>query len=191
MPTVSGAVSESVFSINVVEAQQTINGAETDSVRVLAGSNCTLRLVIPSYANPDDITWQDGSHGTSFELKDVKQSTVATATYHDVDYTYTVNVKASDFSYYNILTTDKGYSIVSSTDELKKLAASSYFVLASDEADLLVALHDAPKNGNKALLFSTPAQPMTDLATVFTIETYGDAFCLRNVDYDALLLQTE
>ena len=187
----SGAVSESVFSINVVEAQQTINGAETDSVCVLAGSDCTLRLAIPSYANPDDITWQDGSHGTSFELKDVEQSTVATATYHGVDYTYTVNVRASDFSYYNILTTDKGYSIISSVDELKKLSASSYFVLASDEADLLVALRDAPKNGNKALLFSTPAEPMTDLSTVFTIETYGDAFCLRNVDYDALLLQTE
>ena len=52
-------------------------------------------------------------------------------------------------------------------------------------------MQNAPKNGNKALFFQTPVNPTTDLSKVFTIEPYGDAFCLRNIDYDGLLLQTE
>ena len=187
----SGAVSESVFSINVVEAQQTINGVETTEVRLLPGSECTLRLIIPFYESSDSITWSDGSHGTSLELKDIRKKTTATATFHGVTYTYTIDVNESAYSYYNILTTDKGYKLVTSADDLQLLGSDNYFVMACDDADLLLALRDAPNNGNKALRLSTPADPMTDLSTVFTITTYDDAYSLRNIDYDALLVQTE
>ena len=90
-----------------------------------------------------------------------------------------------------VLTTEQGYSLVHSTEDLAKLSADNYFVLASDQANLFVGLNDAPKNGNKALFFQTAANPLEDLSKLFTFETYNDAFCLRNVEYDGLLLQTE
>ena len=49
----SGAVSESVFHLNVVPAMQTINDTEGSEIEVLSGSSVTLRLVIPSYMDSD------------------------------------------------------------------------------------------------------------------------------------------
>jgi hypothetical protein len=191
----SGAVSQSSFRLNVVPAMQHIVVGSSESegadIEVLAGTPVTLKLVVPVTTQDDDITWSNGSHGQTYVIGAVSRNTTITATYLGADYTYNVALKASDYSYYSLLTTDKGYKLVTSADELKALADDCYFVLASDQADLLIGLNDAPKNGNKALFFQTPADPVADLSKVFTIEPYGDAFCLRNIDYDGLLLQTE
>ena len=191
----SGAVSESRFHINVVPAQQYISvgsgESEGSEVQVLAGTNVTLRLLIPASSDPDDIHWSDGSHGAVCNVAAIEADTQVTATFEGNIYTFNIYVKATDYSYYDLLTAARGYKLVSSIEELTTLAANHYFVLASDQADLLIGLKDAPLNGNKALFFETPTEPTTDLTKVFTIEPYGDAFCLRNIDYDGLLLQTE
>lgn len=191
----SGAVSESRFHLNVVPALQHIivgsGESETNEVEVLKGTAVTLRLVVPSTAGGDDVTWSDGSHGLTYTIASAEDDMTVTATFENQVYTYYIYIKATDYGYYDLLTTARGYSIVTSADELRSLSDQCYFVLASDQADLLVGLKDAPLNGNKALFFQTPADPTADLTKVFTIETYGDAFCLRNIDYDGLLLQTE
>ena len=187
----SGAVSESVFHLNVTPAMQTINDAECSEVEVLAGSSVTLQLVVPSYMDGADIVWSDGTKGSTLTIDHVQADTQVTATYQGVDYIYNISVKAADYSYYNLLTTEKGYQLVTSTDELAQLSDDHYFVLASDDADLLVGLADAPLNGNKALFYQSPADPLSDLSKVFTFEPFDGGFCLRNIDYDGLLLQTE
>ena len=187
----SGAVSESRFRLNVVPALQTINGAEATEARVLSGSDCQLCLIIPDYNNPDDIVWHDGTHGAIFDITDVRETTTVQATFRDVTYTFTIIVSTSDFTYYSLMTSERGYRLVSSVEELQQLSDDNYFVLASDEADLLIGLDKGMQNGNQALFYQTTADPIGDLSKLFTIETYGDAFCLRNVDYDGLLLQTE
>lgn len=183
------------FHLTTVPAQQyiAVGNAENmgNSVEVLAGSNVTLRLRIPATASADDVEWHDGSHGTTYRIEDVSKEMVLTATYHGATYIYHIYVKGGNNTYYSLLTTGRGYTLVGSEEELSQLSADHYFVMAADEADLLIGLKDAPKNGNKALFFHTPVNPLTDLSKVFTIETYGDAFCLRNIDYDGLLLQTE
>ncbi len=187
----SGAVSESVFHLNVMPAMQTINDAECSEVEVLAGSSVTLRLVIPSYMFGAEIEWNDGTKGDMLTLDNVQDDTQVTATYQGVSYSYKIHVKASDYTYYNLLTTNKGYQLVTSTDELEQLSDDHYFILASDDADLLVGLANAPLNGNKALFYQSPADPLSDLSKVFTFEPFDGGFCLRNIDYDGLLLQTE
>ena len=187
----SGAVSQTVFQLNVVPAVQTINGSEAAETQVLAGSSVTLGLTIPAYGNAADIVWSDGTTGNTLTIASVQADRQITATYGGVTYTYNIYVKAADYSYYQLLTTDRGYSLVTSTAKLEQMADSHYFVLASDDADLLLGLANAPKNGNKALFYQTPADPLQDLAKVFTIEPYNGGFCLRNIDYDGLTLQTE
>lgn len=188
----SGAVSESRFNLNVVPAMQMINGVENTKAQVLSGASLTLKLLVPSFANEDDIVWNDGGKGAERTLDNVKETTVMTATYQGVDYAFTVEVKSvSDYTYYSYLTADNGYQMVTSFADMEALAADHYFVLASDEADLMIGLKDAPLNGNKALFFQTPVNPLHDLSKVFTIEAYDKGICLRNIDYDGLLLQTE
>ena len=187
----SGAVSESVFHLNVVPAMQTINDTEGSEIEVLSGSSVTLRLVIPSYMDSDGIVWSDGTKGNTLILDHVQDETEVTATYQGDSYSYIIHVKASDYTYYNLLTTDKGYQLVTSADYLVQLSDDHYFVLASDDADLLIGLANAPLNGNKALFYQTPADPLSDLSKVFTFEPFDGGFCLRNIDYDGLLLQTE
>ena len=191
----SGAVSESRFVLNVVEALQYIaigsGESQTNEVQVLPGTTVTLKLVIPTTGHADDVIWSDGTTGLTCTVNSVSRDQTVTATYLGMDYTYYIYVKATDYSYYSLLTTDRGYRLVTSADELSSLADDCYFVLASDQADLLIGLRDAPKNGNKALFFQSPADPLGNLSAVFSIETYDGAFCLRNIDYDGLLLQTE
>lgn len=188
----SGAVSETHFNINVVPALQMINGSETNEILVLSGTAVTLQLVIPSFINSDEVVWNDGTKGCVRTIDNVTDNVVMTASYGGVDYTFTINIKTvADYSYYSLLSADKGYSLVTSTAELEKLANDHFFVLASDEADLLIGLKDAPLNGNKALFFQTPINPVDDLSKLFTIEPYNGGFSLRNLDYDGLLLQTE
>lgn len=191
----SGAVSESRFVLHVVSAQQFIavgsGESEGSEVQVLSGTEVTLRMVIPSSADPDNVVWSDGSHGLTYTIAAATSDTQVTATYDGNTYTYNIIIKAADYGYYDLLTSASGYKLITSTEELSALAADHYFVLASDQADLLLGLKDAPKNGNRALFFQTPVNPLTDLTKVFTIEPNGDAFGLRNIDYDGLLLQTE
>ena len=191
----SGAVSECRFQLNVVDALQHIivgsNESETSEVQVLAGTQVTLKLVIPATADADEILWTGGRTGTTYTLDSVEKDTEVSATFLGTTYTFHVYIKSTDYGYYDLLTADRGYKLVTSAEELSTLADDSYFVLASDDADLLVGLQDAQHNGNKALFFQQPANPLDDLSKVFTIEPYGDAFCLRNIDYDGLLLQTE
>lgn len=187
----SGAVSESRFQINVVEAMQSINGVEATETTLLPGSSAQLHFDVPAYADPSTIIWQDGTTGADFTIDNLQADAMVTASYNGQTYTFNLYVKASDYTYYDLLTSERGYTLVGSADELAQLSPDHYFVIASDQGDLLIGLKNAPKNGNKALFFQTPADPRDDLSKLFTIEAYGDAFCLRNVDYDGLLLQTE
>ena len=191
----SGAVSENHFHLNVIEALQFIaidnNENETNEVQVLPGTAVKLRLVISATGNANDVVWQDGSTGLTYDIPSVEKDMEVSASYHGETYTFHILIKATDYGYYEMLTAEKGYKLVTSANELSTMSDDCYFVLASDQADLLVGLKDAPKNGNKALFFQTPAEPLNDLSKVFTIESYGDAYCLRNIDYDGLLLQTE
>ena len=191
----SGAVSECCFRLNVVDALQHItvggNESQTNTTQVLAGTQVTLRLTIPTMASADDVTWSDGSHGLTYTIDNVDADTVVSATYNGQTYTYYIYIKATGFGYYDLLTIENGYQLVTSAEELNTLSDDCYFVMASDQADLLIGLKDAPLNGNKALFFQTPTPPVADLTKVFTIEPNGDAYGLRNIDYDGLLLQTE
>ncbi len=191
----SGAVSESRFHLKVAEALQHIivgsGESETNEIQVLKGTAVTLKLIIPTMSSEDDIVWPDESKGATYSIDNVEKDMQISATYQGVTYTYNITIKAADYGYYDILTTERGYSLVTSSDELSSLAEDNYFIIASDQANLLIGLKDAPKNGNKALFFQSPVNPVSDLSKVFTIEPYGDAFCLRNIDYDGLLLQTE
>lgn len=201
----SGAVSQSVFHVNVVPAIQYVRTASAASVPVRPASDITvvkgarviMELAIPMYDSTADITWPDGSHGTTYSVENVADDMTVTARFvSDIsgEHTYTYNIKlkqAGDFTYNDILTEDNGYSPVLTVADLREKAANSYFVLASDDADLLVALADAPNNGNKALFLRSAGNPLDDLSKVFMIEPDGDAFGMRNIDYDGLLLQTE
>jgi len=120
-----------------------------------------------------------------------QESQVITATFLGKTYSYRINVKESKFGYYDLLTADKGYQLVTSTENLAQLCEDYYFVLASEDANLLISLKDAPKNGNKALTLQTPTNPKDNLSELFQIENYGAGFTLRNMDYDGLTLQTE
>lgn len=188
----SGAVSEARFNLNVVPAFQMINGVENAKAQVLSGASLTLKLLVPSFADEEDVVWSDGVKGGERTLDNLDKNTEITATYRGVDYVFTVEVKsASDYTYYSYLTSSNGYQMVTSVADMQALSADHYFVLASDEADLLIGLKDAPLNGNKALFFQSPVNPLQDMSKVFTIEPYDNGICLRNIDYDGLLLQTE
>ncbi len=188
----SGAVSESRFTINVVPAVQLINGTEAKEIIVLGGADVTLQLSIPKLADPDGVTWSDGETGTTRHIENIQKDVCLTASYNGADYQFDIKVKATaGYSYYSVLSASNGYELVTSTEEMNALAADHYFVLASDEADLLIGLKDAPHNGNKALFFENTANPLDDLSKVFTIELYDGGISLRNIDYDGLLLQTE
>ncbi len=188
----SGAVSESRFVLNVVPAVQYINDVQTNEIQVLSEDNVTLMLEIPMFADPKSVKWNDGVTGTTREVENIQKNMTLTASYEGKDYTFTINLKqVAGYSYYSILTSDKGYKLVTSVNDLNLLASDHYFVLASDDADLLIGLKDAPKNGNKALFFQTPVNPLEDLSKVFMIENYNGGITMRNMDYDGLTLQTE
>lgn len=186
-----GVVSEQQFRINVVPAIQQIDGTEATETHVLAGGSVTLKLQIPAFASSQSVTWSNGSYGTTLLISDINEDQTLTATYNGQDYTYNIYVKQSAHSYYSLLTTENGYQLVSSTDQLDRLVDTHYFVLASDEEDLLLGLDKGKGNGNMALYYQAPANPIADFTKLFTIESYDGGFCLRNVDYDGLLLQTE
>ncbi len=192
----SGAVSEAHFKINVVPARQHIRvdggdlqGAQTE---VFPTASVVLELEVPGGTLPTDITWSDGSHGTRYEIPSVEAPLVVTATFEDVTYTYTLTLKDASYTYYtDLLTTDNGYTHIMSTEQIDELADNHYFVLCADEADLMLHLDNGVQNGNKALFYEDAVAPLSDITTLFTIEPFDGGYCLRNVDYDGLLLQTE
>ncbi len=188
----SGAVGELRFHINVVPAKQVIDGAETDNKYVLSGSTVTFELKVPTAQNPDSVVWDNGTTGTICVVNDVVEDLTVSATYLGKKYTFAVKVKdAGKYDYSKILSADKGYQIVTSVDEIKDLSENNYFFLCSDEANLMIGLQDAKLNGNKALFFQKPSDPISDLSVVFTLEPYNNGFAMRNIEYDDLTLQTE
>lgn len=188
----SGAVGELRFHINVIPAKQAIDGNEITEKYVLSGSSVEFELVVPSAANPDDIVWNNGTKGTKCVVDNIVEDMTITATYQGKEYSYTVKVKnVASFTYYKLVSPENGYQIVTSADEISAMAKDHYFVLCSDDADLMIGLQDAPHNGNKALFFQTPQAPIDALSTVFTIEPYNNGFVLRNLEFDDLTLQTE
>ena len=188
----SGAVSEGRFTFHVVPALQTIDGTVTDEAYVLEGTSLTLALTLPAAADPGEVVWSDGTRGASCVIESIESDLTVTAGYDGHTYTYTLRVKpTSGYSYYQLLTPERGYRRMTSAEELQLCAPDHYFVLASEDADLLLRLDDAPLNGNKALVLTAPADPARDAAKVFTLEYADQAFHLRNLDYDGLLLQTE
>ncbi|MBP5770985.1 MAG: alginate lyase family protein [Bacteroidaceae bacterium] len=196
----SGAVSEVHFQLNVVPARQHIivDGGDqlATEAEVFPGSSVTLELEVPGGTDPDAITWSDGSRGTRFTVPvgfpDGSPLTYS-ATYLGETYTFTLTPKDASFTYYtDLLTPANGYTHITTAEQLDEALENSYFVLCADEADLLIGLRaNAPMNGNRALFYEASVNPLTSLNTVFTIEPFEGGYCLRNIDYDGLLLQTE
>lgn len=198
----SGAVSEAVFRLNVVPARQhiVVDGGDMMAAQaeVFPGADVVLELEVPGGTNPQDITWSDGSHGTTLSVSVPASATsdsplTYSATYLGETYTYTIRFKDARFTYYtDLLTPENGYSHITTTEQLDAALSSHYFVLCADEADLVVGLRaNAHNNGNRALFYEAPVSPLTSLNTVFTLEAFEGGYCLRNIDYDGLLLQTE
>ncbi|MCR5130634.1 MAG: alginate lyase family protein [Prevotella sp.] len=192
----SGAVSEAHFRLNVVPARQHIcvDGGDmlTAEAEVFPGSSVILELEVPGGTDPQTITWSNGSHGTRFEIASVEEAFTTTATYLGETYTYTITLKDAQFSYYtDLLTPANGYTHITTTEQLDEALENCYFVICADEADLMLHLADGKENGNKALFYMNSITPETDLSTVFTLEAFEGGYCLRNIDYDGLLLQTE
>lgn len=192
----SGAVSEVRFQLNVVPARQHINVDGGDMMaseaEVFAGSKVVLELEVPRGTDPQEILWSDDSHGPIFEMESVEQPAVVTATYLGETYTYTIMLKDARYSYFtDILTSANGYTHITSAEQLDAALESCYFVLCADEADLMLHLGDGKENGNKAIFYRDAVSPLTDLSAVFTLEEFEGGYCLRNIDYDGLLLQTE
>ncbi|MCR5820860.1 MAG: alginate lyase family protein [Bacteroidaceae bacterium] len=192
----SGAVSEAHFRINVIPARQHIivDGGDTqaDEATVFPGATVTLELEVPGGTDPQAITWSDGSHGTRLNLESIQEAVTATATYLGETYTYSISLKDAQFSYYtDLLTQANGYTHITSAEQLDEALGKSYFVICADEADLMLHLANGKENGNKALFYEQAVSPLADLSTVFTIEALDGGYCLRNIEYDGLLLQTE
>ena len=201
----SGAVSEVSFQLNVVPARQHIivDGGDqlATEAEVFPGAEVVLELEVPGGTNPQDITWSDGSHGTRFTVSAGPSGVTApvgsadgtyTATYLGETYTFTLTSKDVSFTYYtDLLTPANGYTHITSVEQLDAALTDCYFVLCADEADLMLHLDSGKENGNKALFYRNAASPLTDLSSVFTLEAFEGGYCLRNIDYDGLLLQTE
>lgn len=192
----SGAVSEAHFRLNVVPALQHIRVDGGDMLatkaEVFPASDIVLELEVPGGTDPQTITWSDGSHGTTFMVPAGFANGTFTATYLGHTYTYTIVLKDVRFSYYTeLLTPDKGYRRITSAEQLDAALENSYFVLCADEEDLMLSLSNGKENGNKAMFYQNAVNPLSNLSTVFTIEAFDGGYCLRNIDYDSMLLQTE
>ena len=192
----SGAVSEAHFHLNVVPARQHIRVDGGDlmatEAEVFPGADVVLELEVPGGTDPQAVSWSDGSRGLTCRLTDVQEAATVSATWLGETYTYTIRLKDAQFSYYtHLLTPAHGYTRITSAQQLEEAAENSYFVLCADEADLMLHLANGKQNGNKAMFYESPANPLTDLSAVFTLEAFEGGYCLRNIDYDGLLLQTE
>ncbi len=198
-----GYVNEAHFRLHVIPARPFVGlgGSLSDgdtSIQAFGGAQVTLGLSLPESAMPEEVTWNDGSHGRSLVVTVPEglpggEQLHYTATYLGQSYEFTIITKETDFSYYSLLSSEQGYTRIDSESQLAEaIAGGDYIILASDDADLLVELRaNAPMNGNHALFYQTPATPLTNLGTVFTLEQFDGGYTIRNIDYDGLLLQTE
>lgn len=88
-----GKVSAHTFRIDVVAAKPyimkgtSLNNGSTIVTPV--GSQVTLGLTIPSISTADDVTWQDGSHGTTCTLGNIRNTDSYTAKFRMNGQTYT------------------------------------------------------------------------------------------------------
>jgi hypothetical protein len=192
----SGAVSEAHFRLNVVPARQyiSVDGGTTmaSEADVFPGAYVVLKLEVPTGTDPKSILWSDGSHGTELTLDNVREEQTVTATFGGITYTYVIRLKETRFSYLTeLLTKENGYCHVTSEEQLEELCATHYFVLCADEADLMLNIGPGKENGNQALFYKTSVAPVNNVKSLFTMEPFDGGYCLRNIDYDGLLLQTE
>jgi len=192
----SGAVSEAHFRINVVPARQyiSVDGGVTmtSEIEAFSGSEVVLILEIPTGSDPQSIVWSNGTVGRELILTNLHEEVTMSATYQGLTYTYTVRIKDVNYTYYtDLLISEKGYTHVTSESQLEELADECYFVLCADEADLMLQIGDGKENGNKALFYKNSVDPLEDASVLFTMEPFDGGYCLRNIDYDGLLMQTE
>jgi len=191
-----GAVSEAHFNILVVPARQHIRVEGGDmlssTAEVFRGASVVLELEVPGGTDPQTITWSDGSHGTTYEIATVQQPVTMSADFNGETYPFAITIKDNNFSYFtNLLTPENGYTHIISAEQLDAALGNSYFVICADEADLMLHLTNGQENGNKAMFYHPSIDPLSELSTVFTLEAFDGGYCLRNIDYDGLLLQTE
>ena len=98
----SGAVSESHFTVNVVQAIQMIGEKFINRITVRAGKPVELHMVIPSFALPEDVVWHDGTTGTTFRIDSLAENMEATATYRNQDYTFTITCRGGSSAIENV-----------------------------------------------------------------------------------------
>jgi len=67
----------------------------------------------------------------------------------------------------------------------------NYYVITDESNSLMLGLSDSQTQGNKAVFYQTPANPVNDLYKVWYLEVNGSDYAMRNLAYDYLQLQTE
>lgn len=73
--------------------------------------------------------------------------------------------------------------------------SSNYYVFLDSSTDFMLGLNKSGVNtsasdGNRALFYKDLADPSVDLTKVFFIETSGDYYCIRNIEFDKFVLNT-
>lgn len=106
-----GNVAEKRFHIEVVPATQYIQVGTATAVQqseaiVTTGSKVTLSLAIPDIVTADDITWQDGTTGTSFVIDSLTTTATYTATLRfggeDIELPFLIYAKMAEDSLYDV-----------------------------------------------------------------------------------------
>ena len=106
-----------------------------------------------------------------------------------------MSAQAADYTTY--LTTQRGFTEVTSMDDIVGDAGYYYILTAAETTDLIVGIGryegkpDWASEETKALRYKSASQdPVLDLTNFFTIERSGNYIGLRNVVYSADLFQT-
>lgn len=106
-----------------------------------------------------------------------------------------MSAQAADYTTY--LTADRGFTEVTSLDDIVGDAGYYYILTAAENTDLIVGIGryegkpDWASEETKALRYKSASQdPVLDLTNFFTIERSGNYIGLRNVVYSADLFQT-
>ena len=106
-----------------------------------------------------------------------------------------LSVQAADYTTY--LTTERGFTEVTSTDGITGNANDYYILVSAENTALIVGVgaYEAKpgwtSEESKALRYKSAAtDPILDLTNFFTIEKSGQYIGLRNVVYSADMFQT-
>ena len=108
--------------------------------------------------------------------------------------TASMSAQAADYTTY--LTTQRGFTEVTSMDDIVGDAGYYYILTAAETTDLIVGIGryegkpDWASEETKALRYRQVDDPVADLSNFFTVEKEGDYIGFRSVIYNSDLFQT-